>query len=255
MAFIWIESSVLNFSWGAIKLAGAVAAALTALAGVLPFFFARHDDKPVITQTGPHSAVIMGSANVTNNYVFQPNTCASADGWKLCVYPVKDKSGVTGNLITVISNDINWKLGSHEEFEHNGLKSDLRAHIRSPGISTPLKKFKAIIAVGAASHEVTVGPDPIKIENDRAYKRAMKIQFDIKENIVTDAALYVLSLGRNKNIVTESASQRLIVILGIADQGAGFDIESALRGELRKVEAFPFDPDQYSDFLFRPTRG
>ena len=151
--------------------------------------------------------------------------------------------------IFVFSRDFAWAFESDKEVEYLGSPEDIGPHLRSPGLQENFRNAKALIAVGAASQE---GTPPV--EEDRARRRAARLQRWVKENVPGVQRLHTLSMGRfagptlKTAATSETAPQRSVVIVAVVAAEDDVILDEALREALSKEKAFPFKLNEYSEF-------
>lgn len=168
---------------------------------------------------------------------------------------VRDAKGKTGVIeIIVLSNDFSWAFQSHTKVEREGRDADIPQHLMTPGISSEIKKYTDVIAVGAASNE-GVSTNPTE-EANRAARRADQLQLWIKEYVATSNSLHRLALGyyKGNDGNTQSSDQRRVVIVGVLKKDQGLDLREALRTSLTIMSTFPFKLDEYSSFELQQAR-
>jgi hypothetical protein len=170
---------------------------------------------------------------------------------------ISDSTGKTATIqLMVLSKDFSWVLERHDSVERHGkvVENFKKEHLQSPGISGAMLKYLELIAVGAASAEGAL--HNAERERTRAKLRAEELQLWIKESVSVTTPLHTLSLGYfkgNKNS-PESSAQRKIVIIGVKEKTPGINLKQALRDTLGKMETFPFNPDNYSEFVVDSQR-
>ncbi len=180
------------------------------------------------------------------------------DNWQRSATPtqISDKAGKLAEIeAIVLSNDFSWAFQSHTNVERHGEATNVANHLLTPGISAVIAGYADVVAVGAASSEGA--KENGTAEDDRASRRADQLQLWIKEYIPSSKALYALSIGHYNPMVKadkQFSEQRKIVIIGVIRKDDGIDLNDALKRNLGKVPAFPFNLGNYSKFELSPRR-
>ncbi len=165
-----------------------------------------------------------------------------------------DLIGKSATIQILKSQVLNWKIGSHSSVEIHGKYVNYIDYIDTGEISTKLKQYKLIIAVGAASKELKSKTNlnkAINLEEQRAVKRAEQLRIWLHQGLGNTIPIQPLSLGMRKddnNTEKDTSYQRLIVLLGVIRMDEGCDLKSALYNNLNTKLDFPFKLSDYTKF-------
>ena len=156
-----------------------------------------------------------------------------------------DESGKAAKMVvSVLSKEFNWSLGSTETVELSGKKTNYVEYIGSPRFITAFNECSDIIVLGMASKE-----GKQKTEEKRAYDRGIQLIVWLRQLINENPSLYLLNMGQyqgENNL--ESTFQRRIVLICIFEKDEDVDIRSALYASLIGNKAFNFPLRDYSRF-------
>lgn len=187
------------------------------------------------------------------------------DSWRLqpprTVTDQQGRSATIQTLVTsVASRELNWVLKSHDQIERLGTLTSIGPHLQSPGIAGRVQGYKAVVAVGAASEELSKAAptetQAVTEEEDRARKRAKQLRLWVHEAYLKPPPVMWLSLGVRKkggSAPTDTSSQRMLVLIGIIDAQPGIDLSEALKKNLQGDASFPFNITNYTQFELGDT--
>lgn len=209
-------------------------------------FFSSNKKTNKAVTNGFGNVIIQGEGN--NSVVVSINGVPVPNGMEVRPISIPGSIGV----YSIVSRDLNWKLGSSVDVEFNGKNADLTSHFASDGIKNFMMQFNGLVAVGAASHELS-SEGEIR-ESTRALERAEKLQLVVKEEIPNTKFLYILNLCRNAKNARISNKQRLIVLIGINTENKN-EIENSINYKnIRDDSDFPLKVEDYSCFELRSYR-
>lgn len=163
----------------------------------------------------------------------------------------------------VFLDSYNWVRGSSELVEFNGETIPYFPTIlRQRPVQEVLAKAQEIVAVGTASCESPLG---FLFENRRAEQRAKQLVRWVEESRDElprhpDAPMRnvrPLSLGRytrecSAPEAAETASQRRIILIAVAERPKDLDLESCLQRRIKEDDSLKFLTDNYSKFELDP---
>lgn len=163
----------------------------------------------------------------------------------------------------VFLDSYNWVRGSSELVEFNGETIPyFPTVLRQEPVQKLLVGAQEIIAVGTASCE---SPWGALVENRRAEQRAKQLVRWVEESRnqlpqhpgAPMRNVRPLSLGRyikdcSAPEAAETARQRPIILIAVAERQQGLDLESCLQRKIKEDDSLKFLTDNYSKFELDP---
>jgi hypothetical protein len=156
-----------------------------------------------------------------------------------------DEQGKSAKMVvSVLSKEFNWSMGSTNTVELLGKKIDYLEYIGSDSFVQAFNECEDIVVLGMASKE----GNQIS-EERRAYKRGLQLGVWLRQLINPKPAIYLLNIGQYRGERgIDSSFQRRIVLICIFEKDESVDIRSALYASLLGNQAFNFPLKQYSLF-------
>jgi hypothetical protein len=163
----------------------------------------------------------------------------------------------------VFLDSYNWVRGSSELVEFNGETIPyFPTVLRQEPVQKLLAGAQEIVAVGTASCE---SPWGALVENRRAEQRAKQLVRWVEESRdrlpqhpnTPMRSVRALSLGRytkdcSAPAAAETARQRPIILIAVAERQEGLDLESCLQRKMKEDDSLKFLTENYSRFDLDP---
>ncbi|NET28579.1 hypothetical protein [Okeania sp. SIO1I7] len=159
----------------------------------------------------------------------------------------------------ILSDKYNWDYDSDDQIELRGKKVDISELLESEDMILAFKETFGIISVGTASCE-----GPKNSENNKAYKRAVTLDKELKQALekhedLRDEQRYTFNLGQYKKYERkcssktektekETAIQRRVIIISITDRDRDVNLKQVLRDAIKNREDLSFDIENYNLF-------
>ena len=156
-----------------------------------------------------------------------------------------DEKGRSAKMVvSVLSKEFNWSMGSTNSVELLGKKIDYLEYIGSESFVEAFNECEDIVALGMASKEGYQ-----RTEEKRAYKRGLQLGVWLRQLVNPKPSIYLLNIGQYRGERgIDSSFQRRIVLVCIFEKEEAVDLRSALYASLLGNKAFNFPLKQYSLF-------